>query len=618
VPLTPPKKSLAVWSRENRTQLVQVLGLAVFAATVLGYEAVGQGFYGNFQVPQGVGMTHILPPELAHWAVFVWFGFVAWLALFAVLRAGSLGQQLQRLFAHCSRHALATAAAVAVGAACLSWVLGAFWLKGAAITDDEHAYRFIAQTLRTGRLTAASPGEDLEFFKERFIVLSPTVRYGKYPIGHPLVLAVGQMLGAESLVVPLLVLSTLILLYVIARELSDDGVALLAVLLLGTSPQFILTGSTILSQVPAAVCVLAGTVGLLRAERAARFGSWWALGAGLAFGYGVLTRPLPLLLCAGAGLGYLLWCRRGAGRRSWWDVAALCIPVVAAIAAQLAINHAQSGSWLTSGYASYHAPERVGLDALTVHVGGGGAAIAMSLLAAAVRLSVWLFGWPNSLVFLAFAGRRARWVLIWLMIGAAVVYRCVSPKAGVGTVGPIYMFEVIPLLALLSAHGVAALVRSRQGERWTVPRREMAAALVAGLVVSGRMFIPPKLRDLSRAAEAQRELPRVIAAHQVRHAVVFHLGLAPPWTGSTWAYFPRCNSPKLDDEVLLLWMPLEPQGYRRSVELWRRRFPDRTAWFFSVLHGQALLTPLGDAEWLVNESIDAIKRNAPPPAPAAR
>lgn len=607
-----PTRSFAAWWHRSGAQVRQLVGLVVFVAALWTYESAGQAFYDSYRVPQGVGMTHILPPELTHWVVFFWFGLVAWLALFAVLRAGALGQALERVFDRCRRNALVAVAVVATIAACLSWALGAFWLQRAVITDDEHAYRFIAQTLRTGHLTAASPGEDLEYFAEKFIVVSPTARYGKYPIGHPLVLAIGQMLRIEALVVPLLLLVALLLLYALARELSDDSVALLAVLLLSTSPQFILTGATILSQVTAAVCLLAGTVALSRSAKAGRFVVWWVLGAGLALGYGVLTRPLPLVLCAGAGLGYLLWRHGGTGRRELAEAVVFCIPVAGAIAAQLAINYAQSGDWLTSGYASYHAPESTGVDSLRVHLGGGGAAIAMSLLAAVVRLSVWLFGWPNSLVLLAFAGRRGRWVVVWLMIGASVAYRCVAPKAGVGTVGPIYMFEIIPLLALLSAHGVATLVRSREGGRWAVSRRDMSAALVAAALVSGLMFVPPKLRDLWRAAEAQTQLPRLIAAHEVKHAVVFHLGVAPPWTSSTWAYFPRCNSPRLDDDVLYLWISFEPQAYRRSLELWRRRYPDRTAWFYSVVRGQPLLTPLTDAEWLVSESIDSIKRHAPP------
>ncbi len=601
-------------SRESRAQLQQLAGLLVFAAAVMTYESVGRTFYDNYHVPQGVGMSHLLPAELAHWVAFVCFGLVAWLGLFAVLRVGSVGQSLERLFGRCSRRALASTAVVAVGAATLSWALGAFWLHGSAITDDEHAYRFIAQTLRTGHLTAASPGEDLEFFAEKFIVLSPTTRYGKYPIGHPLALAAGQMLGAESLVIPLLQLAVLLLLYNIARELADKKVAVLSVVLLAASPQFVFTGATALSQVSAAVCLLAGTMGVLRAEQAERARGIWALGAGLAFGYGVLTRPLPLVPCAAFGLAYLLWRHGLHDRRSLAPLAALCIPVVGAIAAQLAINRAQSGSWLTSGYASYHAPDRAGLDALTVHVGGGAAAIASSLFAAAARLAVWLFGWPGPLVLLAFAGRRARWVLVWLMVAAALAYRVVAPKAGVGTVGPIYLFEVIPLLALLSAHGAAELVRGGQGARWTVPRKELASALVAGVMVGGLMFVPPKLRDLWRAGEAQAQLSRLIATRQVRHAVVFHVGLAPPWTGWTWAYFPRCNSPRLDDDVLFLRMPLDAEGYDRSVSLWRQRFPDRTAWFYSALQGQALLTPLGDAQWLAQETRDAILRHSLPAA----
>src|SRR4029079_6377645 len=164
------------------------------------------------------------------------------------------------------------------------------------ISDDEHVYRFIAQTLRTGSLTAPSPGQDLAFFREQFVVLDERVRYGKYPIGHPLLLALGQALGLETLVVPVVTGAIALPLFWLARHLADRQVAILAVLFFGSSPQVLFTGATFLSQPVAAFCLVAG-LALLRASARPGARVAWALGAaGALFGYGVLARPLPGLL----------------------------------------------------------------------------------------------------------------------------------------------------------------------------------------------------------------------------------------------------------------------------------------------------------------------------------
>ena len=197
----------------------------------------------------------------------------------------------------------AVPAAVAL-AALTTLAIRAWVLQFAPTADDESTYVFIARTLLEGRLVNPSPGDEA-FFRNQFVVLSDAAWYGKYPIGHPLVLAAGEALGLRALVGPALTAAALALTVAIGRRLWAPGQALLAGGLLLLSPQFLFTGATELSQTTSGVCLLLAVWALLRLDEGG--GLRAAAVAGAALGFGVLARPLPgLLFLAVAGLWVLI------------------------------------------------------------------------------------------------------------------------------------------------------------------------------------------------------------------------------------------------------------------------------------------------------------------------
>ena len=576
-----------------RDGLVRVAGLAVGLAALVGYSAVGATYYAGFRVPQGYGMNFLLPEELAHIALFWVLRACALLGLAVALMGTSVVDACIALGRRARRHAGACCAALAALVFVSTLGFSHYVLGHAAITDDEHVYRFIAQTVRTGSFTAPSPATDLDFFREQFVVLTPEVRYGKYPPGHPLLLAVGQILGLEALVVPLLTALLLPALYWVARAAFDRTTAVVAMLLFAGSPQVLVTGATLFSQPAAALCLLGALACLLSAGRDGRRVAPWLLGAGVLLGYGVLVRPLPGVLFVLAALLWLL--TPGAGRMAWRDrlrsVAIVAAPLALAAAVLLIANHSQTGRWLSSGYQAFHAPADTGTGVGT-GVGGDLALEVMSVTASLLRLSVWLTGWPGSLLFLLLARGGKDRGLLWSMIGAEWLYRLLSPKAGVGGAGPLYLFEVLPLLCLMVAAGLLAAVRS--GRLPTLgsatPQAAAVALLVAGGLVNACMFLPTKAADLRRMAEAQLWPGRLIQQRHLSNAVVFHRTVVPPWSGLSWAYFPPCNSPALDDDIL--WMRIDAGGRDPSLAFARRRFPGRSAWYYALDQGKPALERL--------------------------
>jgi len=581
--------------RPGWTELRRVLGLAAALVAILGYDAVGRKYYQGYAIPQGYGMDLLLPAELAQTAMFLAFGGLAMLGLAAALAGSGVIEGAVGAVRKAARRLGGLAGLTAVWIFVASFSVSRFVMGHAVITDDEHVYRFIAQTLRTGSLTAPSPREDLAFFQEQFVVLDEHVRYGKYPIGHPLLLAAGQAFGAEGLVIPGVTALLALAVWRLGRTLFAPEATAVALLLLASSPQVILTGATLLSQPTAALCLAAGLAALFAPGR----GPLWLAVSGIFFGYGVLVRPLPGVLFVGVALLYILLDRPredeiGALARR---LAAFLAPVALFAAVFLAVNRLQAGDPFTTGYQTFHHTGE-GAAGIAGAMGGDLATRSMSVMGSLIRLDVWLLGWPVSLLFCLFPARDLRVRALWGMAGAEIVYRVLSPKVGVGGVGPLYLFEVAPLLVLLAGAGAVWLVREAR-YRWRPAT--LAAVCVAGVVVCAAMFLPPRLAELRRMAAAQLALPRMLQERGVAHALVFHDGIVPPGTGLSWAYYPPCNPPGLDGDVLYLRLWKQPAA---GHELWRRRFPERSAWWFGYRDGRPALV-----------DFESFVRN-PPPSPA--
>jgi hypothetical protein len=123
------------------------------------------------------------------------------------------------------------------------------------------------------------------------------------------------------------------------------------------------------------------------------------------------------------------------------------------------------------------------------------------------------------------------------------------------------------------------------------------------------MFLPVVLGNASRMAAAQLVLPRMVREAGLRHALVFQQFAVPPWLGLSWAYFPRVNSPRLDDDILYVHPLLgSRERAERNLEFWRRRYPDRSAWFFGYEGTVPRLVPLDRylSLWQESRAPDAV------------
>lgn len=557
---------------------------SLLSLSIVAFHATGR-LHGDYALSY-TGVKNLPHMELVFWAWFGFHGVIA--AVFGTLawRATPLPGALARLADAQAGRGARWLPGAALVAFLVALVLRHGVLLGEPVTDDELAYRFVARTLLAGRLVNPPPIE-ADFLQNPFVIVTPDKWYAKYPIGHPALLALGEALRAPGLVVPLVSAASLLLTAAIGRRWFGARVGLTGTLLLLISPQFLFTAATDLSQPTTMLCLLAALWATLRLGDEARH-SWAAL-AGLAAGAAILARPLPGgLFALVLGVEWLRagWPGKTAGGRAELRLTHLLLALlgpILGVAGVMFVNFAQTGDPFRSGYQEIHP---VVVAPLTL------ADMATSFGGALMRQNFWLFGWPVSLLLLPGARPRSPAWLFWGVLAAEYSYRLLVPKTVVSTTGPVYVMEIVPLLALGTASGLAGLVRLLRGCGVSEPREWALSGLLSGIVVTLTLFLPTHVLGIRRGAAERRlvyaALDRAAPGERV---VVFAAWLVDQQAGETWAYSRPNPWPDLRDRILFLSWPKGPDALPRIQKL-LERFPDRKAFAYANLEGQPRLVPI--------------------------
>lgn len=170
--------------------------------------------------------------------------------------------------------------------------------------EDELAYTWQARVIASGRLALPSPEYPREFLVP-FVVDYQGLRFGKYPLGWPVVLALGVVFGVRTLVNPVLAALGVWFSFRLGQRLFGNAVGVLVALLTATSPFFLLNSGSLLSHPLGLLLSVAfalfwfdvvdgGGQGKITGRRA-----WLAVsGAGAALGALALTRPFTAVAVA--------------------------------------------------------------------------------------------------------------------------------------------------------------------------------------------------------------------------------------------------------------------------------------------------------------------------------
>jgi 4-amino-4-deoxy-L-arabinose transferase-like glycosyltransferase len=324
--------------------------------------------------------------------------------------------------------------------------------------EDEVAYLFQARTLAMGRLTVPSPAEPDSFWTP-FVLDYRGQRFGKYPPGWPIMLALGVRAGAPWLVNPILAACALYLVYRIGDALYDRRTGLLAAALGLFSPLFLVLGGSYLSHIASMVWLLLFSLWFIWTVRGRS--RWFALGAGLALGAAFLVRPLTAVAWAVPFAVYALV--QLVRRRAAWSPYLLMSASAAVVAALLPLYQwAVTGNPLLNPYTLWWPYDRIGFGPGFGAMPGGHSLhyawlnLKQDLSRAATDLLGWpALSWLPLLLGLALAPRRRRdWALLVpfaSLVTAYLFYWIGSPSR---LWGPRYYFEGFSVLWILGAVGL--------------------------------------------------------------------------------------------------------------------------------------------------------------------
>ncbi|MBN1889275.1 MAG: hypothetical protein JW850_14875 [Thermoflexales bacterium] len=399
--------------------------------------------------------------------------------------------------------------------------------------EDEFAQYFQAQVFASGRLWVPSPPQPASFLVPFAIDLDGR-RFSKYPPGLAAVLALGLKAGASWLINPLAGALTLLVLYVLGRELFDaetgppvHGVS--AALLGLLSPMFLGLSATLLPHALCALCLLVFTWAVVQISRftfhVSSFKFHVSIIGGLALGWAVLTRPYTALAYAAPFGLWAAW-QIARGRRPAAAGAYAVMGLIAAAFAALLLvyNHALTGQYRTELYTLVWPYDRMGWG------GGlypGGHTLRVALMNA--RLDLWvtlteLLGWPRLSWLPLLLGlilpprRRVEWALL-APFGALVLAQIAYWSHGAPLFGPRYYYEAMPLLWLLAARGLLKLWHLLAGH--TKARALMAVALAVVVAVDVLGVLPARFAVWRGLHGITRQPRRQIAQQGLHNALVF-------------------------------------------------------------------------------------------------
>jgi hypothetical protein len=336
--------------------------------------------------------------------------------------------------------------------------------------EDEIAYVWQAEALAQGHLTVPSPPHGKHFLIP-FVVDHEGQRFGKYPIGWPLVLAVGVLFGLRTLVNPMLAGIGVWLTYRLGKHVFGEVVGLLAAGLTLASPFFLLNSGSLLSH-PLGLVLSAGfALAWLRS-----FGIQdhrprlvWTLLAAFLLGYLVLTRPFTALGVAlpfalhGAYL--FLWGKGSSENRRVRRVHLSVFVVLILAAASLLFiwQYAVTGDPFLNPYTLWWPYDKIGFGP-GVGPSEQGHNLRQAIVNTRHSLSLGvhdLFGWGYFfLVFIPFglwaARRNAQALLLGSVFPVLIVVYLVY-WVGSSLFGPRYYYEGLYSLTLFTAAGIAFL-----------------------------------------------------------------------------------------------------------------------------------------------------------------
>ncbi|MDK1028110.1 MAG: hypothetical protein QGM50_00475 [Anaerolineae bacterium] len=415
--------------------------------------------------------------------------------------------------------------------------------------EDEMAYIWQAQAISGGDLVLPSPPNPKSFMTP-FVIDHNGVRFGKYPPGWPIILALGFAFNFEDWINPLLGGLGIWLLYLLAKRITTGPIGLLAIILMLSSPMFWLLSGSALSHTWSIVVALGFVSAWLsifvhaedepqREKKVPRFGFHqidvpiWVkiLVAGLSLGVLVLTRPMNAVGVAIPFFihGLILLVRGDKATR----IKVLTIGLLTGSVGGLFFvwQFALTGDFFLNPYTLWWKYDKLGFGEGYGRWGDGHSWDHAMYI---IKYSLWsprgtrgdVFGWENLWwIFLPFGLWSLRKKLSsWLVTGIfpALLLAYIPYWIGSWQYGPRYYYEGMLSLTILSAAGIIWLAGNGMHIRKVVAGLALAVFMGYNLIIylPDRLWEMHGMYNINRAmlepfytTEAQKLRPALVIVH---------------------------------------------------------------------------------------------------------
>lgn len=190
----------------------------------------------------------------------------------------------------------------------------------------------------------------------------------------------------------------------------------------------------------------------------------------------------------------------------------------------LLYNKAITGSYLTVPYLAYNPLESPGFHALA----GGGrhtpAAGFYNIGINIIKANTALFGFPYSLVFLAFIlVAKSKLLQDRLLISVLATFSFLYlfyHGMGVSDTGPVYCYELIGVLVILSSRAIYQMNQTIR-EKWPAARNFLSSFLLLSFIFAALTYDLEKVVQVRMLTTAIREPYAAIEAAGLHRAIVF-------------------------------------------------------------------------------------------------
>lgn len=339
-------------------------------------------------------------------------------------------------------------------------ILASFIFDRTPHINDEVAYLFQAKIFQSGHLFAPSPAAK-EFFNFPHVINNGRW-YSHYPPAYPLILLFGLLIGAPWIINPLFASLSIVLFYLLGRDLYSKKVGILSSLFGAISIWFLLMSSTMMSHT---TCLFLVTLFLLFFFRSLKKPTVPnGLIAGIGLGGAILIRPYNVLLIA---LPFLLFWAvktlRGF-RLHWKNTLAFVLMLLLALSMLLAYNSLTNEDPLLMGYTvRYGADHGVGFGKTGYTESEHSPYLGVHYTVENMKaMNKDLFGWPFSSflallpLFFLFHKKRPFFLSLGLFVSSFLVltFGLFIYWGSFILIGARMFFEFIPIFIVLSALGI--------------------------------------------------------------------------------------------------------------------------------------------------------------------